>query len=207
LLRKGPFTSAAVQAMACFKSDPALDDVDIVLSVIPVAFSINARGEPEVERRPSFTFGFHVARPKSVGEIRLRSADPAAAPVIDHRLLGAEEDVRALARGCAFVERVCQSPSLARRITGPLRPDPIPTDQQGWEDYVRTYAGNGYHMVGTCRMGGDAGSVVDPSLRVRGVEGLRVVDASVMPDLVSANTNAPTIMIAEKAADMIRGRG
>jgi choline dehydrogenase len=204
LLRRGPFTSAAVQAMAGLKTDADLADPDILLSFIPIAYSITARGEPVLERRPSFTFGFHVARPESRGEVRLRSANPQDAPIIDHRLLGDERDAIKLAKACAIVERACHAPALARRITGNVRPDPVPTDEAGWLRYVRAYAGNGYHMVGTCRMGTGPDAVVDPALRVHGVAGLRVVDASIMPTPVTANTNAPTMMIAEKAAESIR---
>lgn len=205
LLRDGPLTTPAVQAMAGIKTDPGLADPDILLSFIPVAFSYNGKGEPVMETRPSFSFGFHASRPHSRGEIRLRSADPLAPPVIDHRLLGDERDVIAMARGCAIVQRACEAPALAAHIVGNLRPDPLPADPDGWAAHVRTHASIGYHMLGTCRMGpdGDAGAVLDPRLRVRGIGRLRVVDASAMPEPVTANTNAPTIMIAEKAAEMI----
>jgi choline dehydrogenase len=158
-----------------------------------------------MEKRPSFSLGFHASRPHSRGEIRLRSADPAAPPIIDHRLLGDERDVIAMAKGCAIVQRMCEAPSLAPHIMGNVRPDPLPGDLEEWTAYVRANASIGYHMLGTCRMGpdGDGLAVVDPALRVRGVDGLRVIDASVMPEPVTANTNAPTIMIAEKAAAMI----
>jgi choline dehydrogenase len=207
LLRNGPLTTPAVQAMAGIKTDPALADPDILLSFIPVAFSYNDKGEPVMEKRPSFSLGFHASRPHSRGEIRLRSADPAAPPIIDHRLLGDERDVIAMAKGCAIVQRMCEAPSLAPHIMGNVRPDPLPGDLEGWTAYVRANASIGYHMLGTCRMGpdGDRLAVVDPALKVRGVDGLRVVDASVMPEPVTANTNAPTIMIAEKAAAMMAG--
>jgi choline dehydrogenase len=206
LTRSGQLTTPAVQMMAGIKTDPGLPDPDILLSFVPVVFQVNAKGEPMVERRPSFHLGFHCSRPRSRGEVRLRSADPDAPPVIDHRLLGDEHDAVTLAKGCEIVESACRAPSLAPHILGPIRPDPVPETREAWLDHVRRTASIGYHMVGTCRMGGEGDplAVLDPRLRVRGMNGLRVVDASVMPELVTANTNAPTIMIAEKAAEMIR---
>ena len=206
LLRKGLLTTPAVQVMAAFKTDPDLADPDIILSMLPVAVTFNDRGEAVVEKRPSFSFGFHVARPQSRGEIRLRSPDPDERPVIDHRLQSARSDVDKLIKGLKIVEELCRAPALANVITGTLRPDPLPSTDDAWEAYVRSWGGVGYHAVGTCRMGplDDPMAVLDAQLRVRGVAGLRVVDASVMPEPVSANTNAPTIMIAERAADLIK---
>ena len=205
---RGLLTTPAVQVMAAFRTDPDLADPDIILSMLPVAVSFNDKGDAVVEKRPSFSFGFHVARPQSRGEIRLRSADPDTKPVIDHRLQSAQGDVDKLVAGLKIVENLCRTPALAAIITGTLRPDPLPQNDDQWEAYVRQWGGIGYHAVGTCRMGadGDPMAVLDPHLRVRGIAGLRVVDASVMPEPVSANTNAPTIMIAERAAEWI-GRG
>lgn len=205
LRRKGLLTTPAVQVMAAFRTDPELPDPDIILSMLPVAVVFNDKGDAVVEKRPSFSFGFHVARPQSRGEVRLRSADPDDKPVIDHRLQGDPSDVAKLVKGLKIVEQACAAPALARVITGTLRPDPLPQSDDEWEAYVRSWGGIGYHSVGTCRMGpdGDPLAVLDPQLRVRGVAGLRVIDASVMPEPVSANTNAPTIMIAEKGAEMI----
>ena len=206
LRRKGLLTTPAVQVMAAMKSDPDLTDPDLILSMLPVAATFNDDGNPVVERRSSFSFGFHVARPQSRGEIRLRSANPQDKPIIDHRLLGDDGDIAKLVKGLRILERLCHAPALASIITGPLKPDPFPDNDVALEDYVRTSGGIGYHSVGTCRMGpdGDPLAVLDTELRVRGVAGLRVVDASVMPEPVSANTNAPTIMIAERAAEFIR---
>lgn len=205
LFRKGLLTTPAVQVMAAFKTEPHLADPDIILSMLPVAVTFNDKGDAIVEKRPSFSFGFHVARPQSRGEIRLRSADPDDRPIIDHRLQSDPGDVDKLVRGLKILETVCQAPALAKVITGTLRPNPVPSNDEEWEAYVRSWGGIGYHSVGTCRMGpeGDPMAVLDPELRVRGVGGLRVVDASVMPEPVSANTNAPTMMIAERAAELI----
>jgi len=205
LFKRGLLTTPAVQVMASFRTEPDLPDPDIILSMLPVAVVFNDAGDAVVEQRPSFSFGFHVARPQSRGEVRLRSADPADKPVIDHRLQGAQEDVDKLVKALKMVESACAAPALAEVITGTLRPDPLPQTDAEWEAYVRQWGGIGYHSVGTCRMGpdGDPLAVLDPQLRVRGIAGLRVVDASVMPTLPGGNTNAPTIMIAERAADFI----
>jgi choline dehydrogenase len=204
--RKGLLTTPAVQVMAALKSEPDLADPDLILSMLPVAATFNDKGNAVVEQRASFSFGFHVARPQSRGEIHLRSANPDDKPIIDHRLLGESGDVVKLVKGLKIVQQICRAPALARIITGPLKPDPFPDNDAALEDYVRASGGIGYHSVGTCRMGpdGDPLAVLDPDLKVRGVAGLRVVDASVMPEPVSANTNAATIMIAERAAEFIR---
>ncbi|MFD2500259.1 GMC oxidoreductase [Rhizorhabdus histidinilytica] len=138
-----------------------------------------------------------VNRPHSRGEIRLRSRAPEDSPVIRPNLLGDERDVETLVRAGKTIERIFATPGLAEHVVGRLSPT-LGSDDE-WRDFVRSTAGIGWHASGTCRMGGDADSVLDPRLRVRGVEGLRVVDASVMPTLTSANTNAPTMMIGERA--------
>jgi choline dehydrogenase len=120
--------------------------------------------------------------------------------------MGDERDVAVATRACRLMERIYDQPAARAVDIGRNLPDaPLDSDAE-WENYVRTYAGIGYHPVGRCRLGSDPESVVDTGLRVRGVDGLRVIDASIMPTLVTANTNAATIMIGEKGADLIRGR-
>lgn len=203
--RKGVLTTPAVQVMAAFKTHPDLADPDIILSMLPVAVAFSESGEAVLEKRPSFSFGFHVARPESRGEIRLRSRDPLEKPIIDHRLHGSRDDVAKLVKALKTVEAICNAPALARIIEGPLKPAPVPETDEAWGSYVRDWGGIGYHSIGTCRMGSsnDPLAVLDDQLRVRGIDGLRVVDASVMPAPVSGNTNAPTIAVAERAADLI----
>ena len=137
----------------------------------------------------------------------MRSVDAADPPIIDHRLLGDPDDVAALIRGVRQVEEIFRAPALARHVQGKLSPARSPQTDAEWEQALRAGCGIGYHPVGTCRMGSDVASVVDPRLRVRGVTGLRVVDASIMPIMPSANTNAPAMMVAEKGAEMIREEG
>ncbi len=155
-----------------------------------------------------FTFHFCQLRPESRGRIGLVSADPFADPLIEANYLATHEDRRTLRECVAIGRAVAARPALARYNAGEIAPgEGVRTDAE-IDAWIRATAETIYHPVGTCRMGadGDAMAVVDDQLRVRGVAGLRVIDASVMPTLIGGNTNAPTIMIAEKAADLIRGR-
>jgi choline dehydrogenase-like flavoprotein len=159
-------------------------------------------------RKVTFGHGYscHVCllQPKSRGSVTLASADPMAAPLIDPNFLGERDDVERLVRGFKLVRRILQQPALAAYGGREVRVlAQAQTDAQ-IEQFVRTYADTIYHPVSSCRMGTGPLDVVDAQLRVHGVQGLRVVDASIMPRIVSGNTNAPTIVIAEKAVDMIR---
>ena len=143
--------------------------------------------------------------PTARGTVRLASADPAAAPIIDHELVSGD-DMQALVAACRQTREIFRAPSMkAKQVAEELPGDEVQTDAE-WEVFLRATAFRPYHPVGTCRMGSDDAAVVDPELRVRGVEGLRVVDASVFPTITSGNTNAPVIMVAERAADLILGR-
>ena len=201
LQKRGIMTVTPVESMAFLRSKPDLALPDIKLQFGPMAMDPATR---KPHAKPGIVVYANVSKPKSRGEIRLRSTNPLDTPVIDHRLLGAPEDVTALISGLKEVDRILHSPSFAKHMKGRISPPELPKDDAAWEDRIRNTAGIGYHPVGTCRMGGDAASVVDPRLRVRGVSGLRVADGSIMPIMPSANTNAPAIMVGEKAADMIR---
>lgn len=204
LTRKGPLSSAAVHIMAVAKSSPELDEPDLSYSFIPMAMDLSS-GRPKMHPKPGISLGGNCVRPDSRGEIRLRSADPADKPVIDHRLLGDERDVQKLIVVGRSLQSAFEAPSLRPHVVADNIPSPIPQSDQQWETFIRQNCGIGYHPVGTCRMGG-ADAVLDPSLRVRGIDGLWVADASAFPRLISGNTNAATIALAERAADLIRNR-
>ncbi|WP_439685998.1 Alcohol dehydrogenase (Acceptor) [Cupriavidus oxalaticus] len=204
--RTGMVTSNFAEAGAFFRSRPelAIPDVQLVFVVALV-------GNRNMETRSKLGHGYSchacVLRPQSRGHVRLRSADMRDAPLIDPRFLSAAEDMAGMVAGVRAIRRIFAQPALAQYGGRELLTDDFGPDS-GNEDairhFVRTHADTVYHPVGTCKMGIDDMAVVDPELRVRGIDGLRVADASVMPTLVGGNTNAPTIMIGEKAADLIK---
>ena len=199
---RGLLTSNAAEAGGFVRSRPDVDRPDLQLH-----FCIGIVDDHN--RKIHFTTGMslHVCglRPKSRGQVRLAGADIALAPVIDPNFLSDPEDLETLVRGAEIVQSILAQPALAtyggRYIYGTGCDDQIRL-----RELIRERADTIYHPVGTCRMGADERSVVDPQLRVRGVEGLRVADASILPLLVSGNTQAPSAMIGEKAADLILGR-
>jgi choline dehydrogenase-like flavoprotein len=145
-----------------------------------------------------------VLRPKSRGSITLASADPMAAPLIDPNFLADADDVARMVRGFRRMRELFQQPAL-RKLGGHEHPrSASATTDAEIEQFIRSYADTIYHPVGTCRMGAGAMDVVGADLRIHGLEGIRVVDASMMPRIIGGNTNAPTIMVAEKASDMIK---
>jgi choline dehydrogenase len=198
--RKGPLTIAAGTSGAFFKTSPRLATPDIQIHFLP--FSTDKMGE----RLHSFS-GFSASvcqlRPESRGSLRIRSADPAAAPEIRINYLATEVDRTANVEGLKVLRRILQAPALGPYVMEEVDPGAKVSTDEELLNYCRARGSTIYHPTSTCRMGSDPLAVVDQSLRVRGLEGLRVVDGSIMPDLVSGNTNAAIIMIAEKASDMI----
>jgi choline dehydrogenase len=198
--RRGLMTMIPIEAMAYLRTLPDLDFPDVKLSLGLMMFDA-AKGGPH--EKPGMAIFQNVAKPKSRGEIRLRSADPNDKPVIAPQLLGHPDDLAAMVRGVKMVREIFAQPALAKYVVRQVSPDPMPQTDAEWVQAIKNRSGIGYHPVATCRMGGDESSVVDPRLRVRGIEGLRVVDASIMPIMPAANTNAPSIMVGEKGAAMI----
>ncbi len=199
LFRRGPVTSPYPHAVGFFRSSPALDMPDLQLMFGPFAFGMSPEGVVPY-RKPAVTSVIALSYPKSTGRISLRTGNPDAALRIEHRLLDHPDDVAALVRGLRIVRDVYGQPAMARHVVGERLPGPNIDSDAGLEAYVRATSNPTNHPMGSCRMG----SVVDAQLRVTGVEGLRIADASVMPRHVSGNINAAVIMIGERASDLIR---
>ena len=211
LLRKrGPMVTPAVQAMACAKTRPDLDEPDVQLHFLPLSYDITPDVQcaalAEMTRVPTAMITVNVCHPYSRGSVRLQGAGADSLPLVSHQLLGDTRDVDTLVGACKLIERLFDSPPMRRYVRAGRTPAPLPAADADWAQFVREHANVCYHPVGTCRMGSDDDAVLDPALAVRGVSGLRVVDASVMPRLLSANTNAAAIMIGERGSDLIRGR-
>jgi choline dehydrogenase-like flavoprotein len=200
--RRGMLTSNFAECGGFLSTRPGLVAPDVQLHFVVSLVEDHAR---KLHLWHGVSCHVCLLRPRSRGSVRLNSADPHAAPLIDPAFLSDPQDLEDLVQGFKLTRRVMHSPALASGLTRELFTQGVESDEQ-IRSVLRARTDTVYHPVGTCRMGSDVGAVVDPQLRVRGVHGLRVVDASVMPAVVSGNTNAPTIMIAEKAVDLMRGR-
>ena len=198
--RRGPLSWFAGMAGGFARTRPELTRPDVQFHFFPYSTD---RTDPSLHRFSGFTMSVCKLRPESRGTLEIRSADPAAAPAIRLNFLERETDVATMLDGVKLIRNIAAQPALARWIEAEYDPGPQCTSDTQLIDFIRAKGITVYHPVGTCKMGGDAEAVVDHELRVRGVDGLRVIDASVMPVVTSGNTNAPTIMIAEKASDMV----
>ena len=200
LFRRGPLTMAPSQLGAFAKSGPDKDTADLEYHVQPL--SLDKFGEP-LHPFPAFTASVCNLRPTSRGHVRLKSADPAAAPAIQPNYLSTAEDKRIAAEAIRLTRRIVAAPALQRFRPEEFRPGPEFDSEQQLVEAAGRIGTTIFHPTGTCRMGADSGAVVDARLRLNGLGGLRIADASVMPSITSGNTTAPTIMIAEKAAAMM----
>ncbi|MBV4521208.1 choline dehydrogenase [Pseudomonas sp. SWRI74] len=204
LFNKGPVTSNIAEAGAFWYGDSRSQTPDLQFHFLPGA-GVEA-GIPPVPSGSGCTLNSYFLRPRSRGRVTLNSADPLQAPSIDPAYISDPYDLHVSVEGIKLSREILSQPSLARYIKAEHFPGSRVKTQADYEAYARESGRTGYHPVGTCKMGVDDQSVVDPQLRVYGVAGLRVIDSSVMPRLNSANTNAPSIMIAEKGADLLLGR-
>ena len=204
VLRKtGPLTSTLAEAFAFVRSRPGLPAPDLQFHFAPAYFVDNGA---TVYDGHAATFGPVLITPRSRGHVRLRSSDPGDKPRILTNSLSDPQDVAALVAGVRLAREIAATAPMRAVLGRELFPGEGIQDDVEIEDDLRRRVELLYHPVGTCRMGADEEAVLDPELRVRGVDALRVVDASVMPLIPGGNTNAPTIMVAERAADLIRGR-
>ncbi|MGU9952253.1 MAG: GMC family oxidoreductase [Gammaproteobacteria bacterium WSBS_2016_MAG_OTU1] len=199
-MRRGPLSSAPSQVGSFAYSSDAEKTPDLQYHVQPL--SLDGFGKP-LHRQPAFTASVCHLRPRSRGFVRLSAADPLAPPIIDARHLSDEYDRQIAARALRLTREICAAPPLARLIKQELTPGAAAQSDEELIAAAGQYSTTIFHPIGTCKMGNDSMAVVDSRLRVRGIEALRVADASIMPSIVSGNTNAPTLMIAEKAAAMI----
>ena len=201
LFGRGPVTSTIVEGGAFWAVGEGATRADTQLHFEPA--SGTEPGSPTVPSGAGCMFNGYFTRPRSRGTVRLASADPAAAPVIDPNYFAEPYDLELTVKAVKLMREVARQPAFAAvNGTEHFPGDAAQTDAE-IADFIRQHGRTAYHAVGTCRMGGDDGSVVDTQLRVRGVDGLRVCDSSVMPSLISSNTNAAAIMIGEKASDMV----
>ncbi len=197
---KGPLTYGAALAAGFMRSRPDVATPDLQAGL--ALYSAERVGQG-VHPFAGVSVVVRILRPESRGSVMIASADPAAAPAIRANFLTAPRDADALVSGLIQMRKVMALPPVAAFVDKEHTPGPAVGTEVDWHRYVRDSGGTSFHPVGTCRMGSDADAVVDPRLKVRGLEALRVVDAAIMPTIVSGNTNAPAIMIAEKGADMI----
>lgn len=208
LLRKGPGTTFPTEAGAFTRTHPGLPRPDIqwyfILGLGLRALRWPGFGGGGKLDQEGFSIGFALLRPESRGMVSLASPDPFAVPRIDSGYLTAPGDIKTMIDAVKEVRKVAAQSALAPFITEELAPGPDARREDVISDWIRASIGSGKHPCGTCRMGNDDAAVLDPELRVRGVERLRVADASMMPTIVTGGLNAPVMMIGEKAADMIR---
>ncbi len=202
LFRAGPMTMAASLATGFLKTNEDQETPDIQFHVQPLSAENPGKG---ADKFSAFTMSVCQLRPESRGEIRLASSDPRTYPKIIPNYLSTETDCRTIVEGVKIARKIARHAPLTSKISEEFRPNASlgMDDYEGTLDWARNNTASIYHPTGTCKMGNGDDAVVDARLRVHGIRGLRVADCSIMPEIVSGNTNAPAIMIGEKASDMI----
>jgi choline dehydrogenase len=203
--RDGPLSTVTITAQAFAPSQPGAEDADLKIQIQQVSSPGNrGAGKIELDRFDGVTIASFQIRPRSRGHSHINSNDPAAAPVMMSRHFTHPDDLQACLQALKLSRKIAQSGPFAKLIQREVRPGPAAGSDEALVDYLRATGATAYHPVGTCRIGTDAAqSVVDPQLRVHGIRGLRVADASVMPTIASTNTNAISIVIGERAADFV----
>jgi choline dehydrogenase-like flavoprotein len=201
LLRRGPLASNVLEAAGFVKSRPREDRPDLQIVFMPMLR--NPNGSP-IPRGHGFGIIPIVVRPQSRGHVMLASPDPHVAPLVDPNYLDDCDDMRIMVEGASLARRILSAPAFQSLRGVEVLPGPEIRDAASWTQYIRSSTVGVHHASSTCRMGKDSFAVVDSDLRVHGIHNLRVADASVFPRVVSGNTNAAVVMVAEKAADLIR---
>jgi choline dehydrogenase-like flavoprotein len=202
---KGTLRASVTEVGAFLRTTPDIPRPDIQFHTVPTLFDDSGRNLA-LMAKTGYSFHVCVLRPKSTGVVGLNDANPYSPPAIDSRLLSHPDDIKTLVAGMRIARQWLATPAFSSVRKEEMVPGITQQSDAALAQSARNTIGVVYHPVGTCKMGNDAAAVVDAQLRVHGLQGLRVVDASIMPTLVGGNTNAPTIMIAEKAADMILGK-
>jgi choline dehydrogenase len=200
LFGSGPGASVPLQAGGFLRTRPELDIPDIHITFVP---GLSLAASRAGQREHGFLTNFYQLRPRSHGSIAVRAADPLTPPAIVANYLSDPEDRRVMRDGVRLVRRIVAQQPLAPYRGAEMAPGPAVRSDDEIDDWVRNSAGTIFHPVGTCRMGTDDHAVLDARLRVRGIEGLRVIDAAAMPRIIGGNTSVPTMMIAEKGARML----
>jgi choline dehydrogenase len=201
VFHRGPLAMISSPAALFARTRPELASADVKISISP--FSAE-RPQEGLHRFSGFTSIAYQLRPESRGEIKLKSSDPFDAPAVYPNYLATETDQRTIVAGLKLIRRILATPQMQALTEAEFQPGPTVEGDEALLDYARRRGGTVYHPTSTCKMGSDPMAVVDAELRVHGIEGLRVADASIMPTVVSGNTNAATIMIGERVADMLR---
>ncbi|MGK6315722.1 GMC family oxidoreductase [Neorhizobium sp. DT-125] len=201
---QGPVGAASAEAIGFVRSRPDLESPDLQVTFFPYASEFNTAGRVVLKPRSLISVGVNLNYPGSRSHVTLRSRDPADPVEIHYRLFEDEADLETLARGLGIVRQVIEEEPFGRHVVDRSSYPPAGAGPESDRNFVRLNSRSFMHPIGTCRMGSDPEAVVTPDLKVRGTVGLWVADASVFPDHISGNINATTMMIGEKAADMIK---
>lgn len=212
-LGRGLMSTSSATTMAIARSNPELPRPDIKMQLHQLSMASSHYGGREGARSiaermgldpyPGFSIGCYCLRPESQGSVHIRSTEAGEPPEIRANYLSAEHDVRTIVAALRMIRKIAAQPALAQYVVRETRPGPDAASDESLLDHARATGQTSYHPIGTCRMGKDDRAVVDARLRVHGIEGLRVCDAAIMPTMVASNTNAPSIMIGEKASDLV----
>jgi len=206
LSRRGIMATPTVSAQALTRTRPDEARPSVKIQIGHISGADRYAGKDfGLDRFPGFNVGFFQLRPESRGHLHIRSTDPFDAPQIEPRYLTEEVDKQVMLDALRLSREIAQQPGMAPFVARETRPGIDVRDDDGLLDYIKKSGQTSWHPIGTCKMGVDAMAVVDPTLKVRGITGLRVADSSVMPTMCSPNTNAASIMIGEKAADLVLG--